>query len=448
MKIQLPHQVEDILTKLNSSGYEAFVVGGCVRDYIMGITPHDWDICTSALPAQTIGCFKGFTIIETGLQHGTVTLLLDNTPYEITTYRIDGEYSDHRHPDSVLFTPDIYNDLARRDFTINAIAYSPKDGFIDPFAGIDSIKKKEIRCVGNARQRFAEDALRILRALRFASRLGFAIEEDTKEAITAQYSLLEEISVERIAQEFIQILMGPHVREVLLQYPKIIAGFIPEIQPMFHFNQYNPHHRYDIWEHTVRTVSASKADERVRLAAFFHDIGKPESFTLSDGVGHFYGHQRAGADLTKNIMRRMRFSNALIEDVGALVYYHDASIEPKDKSIRRWLNRLGEKLFSMLLEVKRADAIGQGSGAINERLKEIDEIEAILMETIDSSACFQLKDLAVGGKDLIAMGFLQGKEIGALLDILLELVMEGKIENDKKDLLCFAKQFAKEKGVL
>lgn len=445
MKINLPPHVAFILKSLNSKGHEAFAVGGCVRDSIMGKSPHDWDICTSALPQQTMECFAGFTVLPSGLQHGTVTLILEKIPYEITTYRIDGEYAGHRRPQQVVFTQDIEQDLARRDFTMNAMAYSSGAGLIDPFGGVTSIKNKEIKCVGLAAARFEEDALRVLRALRFASVLGFKIEENTQKAIWDKYSLLREISAERISQEFMQMLIGAYVLPVLLQYKEVIAQFIPEITPMFNMQQHNPHHLYDVWEHTARAIAAAPAQKSVRLAMLFHDMGKPQTFTMGqDGVGHFYKHHRFSAEIAKSCMRRLRFSNALIEEVAELVYYHDATILPQHRYVRRWLNRMGENRLLLLLEVKRADVLGKGTAETSKNLAEINRIEAVVQEVLQSQQCFRLKDMAVNGTDLMSLGLPAGKELGLLLNALLAKVINEELPNDKQALMQYAQKKVEE----
>ena len=292
----LPAQVNTALARLHDAGYEAYIVGGCVRDRIMGREPKDYDITTSALPEQTAAVFAGERIIETGMKHGTVTVLLDGEPLEITTFRIDGTYSDSRHPDAVTFTPSLREDLARRDFTMNAMAYSSETGLVDPFGGQADIAAKYIRCVGDPDLRFREDALRILRALRFSSVLGFPIEPETDGAARYLCLLLKKISAERVFSELKQLLCGPDVRRVLLDYAGVLGAVLPEILPMQGFDQRNPHHCYDILEHTAAAVEAMPPEPALRLAALLHDVGKPECFfTDEDGVGHFYGHPKAGA---------------------------------------------------------------------------------------------------------------------------------------------------------
>ena len=431
--IKLPLEVKSILYQLNEHGYEAYVVGGCVRDSILHRPIHDWDICTSATPEETIQVFKDQEVIPTGLQHGTVTLVLNHTPFEITTFRIDGDYSDNRRPDSVEFTTDIAEDLSRRDFTINAMAYHPSVGLIDPFNGIEDIQYKTICCVGNAKERFGEDALRILRAIRFASRLEFSIEPETDYQIHKLYKNLENISVERINSEFCKIALSNNFCVELLLYKDVFSLFIPELKDMIDFPQNNPWHIYDVFGHTVHAVENCESDDLItKLAVFFHDFGKPHSYQDGDdGIRHFKGHAKVSAEMADCIMGRLRFDNDTRNKVVELIGYHDATIEIGKKYVKRWLNKIGEEQFRRLLKVKEADNKAQNIELSNERIGEFDKINSLIDEVLREKECFSLKDLAVDGKDLIAIGYKPSRTLGITLNNLLDMVINGEIENER-----------------
>lgn len=450
LKIKIPSGANEIIHSLQNNGYEAFLVGGCVRDSILGRPIHDYDITTSATPYEMMKVFKDKRIIETGLQHGTITIVINGEGYEVTTYRIDGNYSDSRRPDSVTFTRSLEEDLKRRDFTINAMAYNDEVGLIDPFNGMEDIKYHKIRCVGRAEDRFSEDALRILRAIRFASQLGFVLEPDTDWNISKMYKNLENISVERINSEFCKIAASSNFCVQMVLYSDVLSLFIPEIKDMFDFLQNNPYHIYDVWNHTVHAVHAYECDCEpdlnprdliTSLAVFFHDIGKPHCYQDGeDGIRHFKGHGRVSADMTDKIMKRLRFDNDTREKVVELVYYHDATFEVGKKYIKRWLNKIGEEQFRRLLNVRRADIKAQADMAQETRLQKIDNIEYILEEVLQDDECFSLKDLAVNGKDLITIGYKPGKEIGEVLNNLLDLVISGEYKNEKEKLLEIAER--------
>ena len=431
--IQIPESVKELLKQLNKKGYEAYLVGGCVRDTIMGKVPFDWDICTDALPSEVKEAFSEYHVIETGLQHGTVTVVLNRMPIEVTTYRTEGEYTDHRRPSEVEFVSDLKEDLARRDFTINALAYHPEIGLIDYFEGQKDIENKVIHCVGKPEERFEEDALRILRALRFASRLGFRITSEVKQAIYNKKHLLAEISQERIYSEFCGILMGQYVVDVLLEYRDIIAEFIPEIIPTFDFPQNTPYHQYDVYRHIVETVGAVDEDLTLRLTMFFHDIGKPDmQIQDEEGIDHFYEHADKSVEITRKVLNRLKVDNETKHRVLLLIQWHDASI--KKKKILSWLNRLGEGDFRQLLKVKRADALGQADEIQKNSLQELTELEKALDFELVKGSCFSLAQLEIDGKDLIALGISKGKEIGLILETLLKEVMEEKLQNSPDDL--------------
>ena len=437
MQMMIPAPVARALQRLQQAGYEAGIVGGCVRDRLMGREPQDYDITTAALPEQTAAVFADARVIETGLRHGTVTVLLDGEPLEITTYRIDGEYSDGRRPDSVRFTPSLTEDLARRDFTMNAMAYAPDTGLVDPFGGQADILAGCIRCVGEPERRFTEDALRILRALRFASVLGFSIEPETEAALRRCAPLLHRISAERIAAELKKLLCGADVRRVLLRYADVLGEVLPEILPMVGFDQKNPYHCYDILEHSAAAVEAIAPEPELRFAALLHDIGKPDCFFTDErGVGHFYGHAARSAELADAILTRLRFDRAGRERIVTLVRRHDRPIEVTETAVRRALNRLSPSGFSDLLALMRADCLAQAP-AYRSRLETYDRLEAMAKEILAAGQCFSLRDLAVSGRDL---GLPPGPAVGKALASLLDSVMDGRVENRREALLEYLRQ--------
>lgn len=440
--IKLPVHVEALINILESNGHQAFVVGGCVRDSLISRIPNDWDICTSATPKETIRCFKDFKVIETGLQHGTVTVLICDEAFEITTYRIDGDYSDGRHPDSVTFTDQIHEDLARRDFTINAMAYNPGFGLVDPFGGQADLAAGLIRCVGNPVTRFSEDSLRILRAVRFASQLGYFIENSTVSSMYQCVPLLKRVAAERIRTEFEKLLCGPDAFRVLDEYREIIAAFIPEIRSMFDLDQQNDYHIYDVWIHTLHVVSHIPADTILRLIAFFHDIGKPGTMTVTEeNWGHFYGHERHSADIGDRIMRRLHYDNHTRETISAVIDAHKIVFQPTEKHARRCLNKLGEYRLRMLIELELADVKSQNPKYSLERVENIMAFSENLDKVLAAKQCFSIKHLAINGSDLLKIGIPQGPEIGRILKLLLEQVIEGNLPNDRSSLLNAAAEF-------
>lgn len=437
-KINIPADANELIHTLQNNGHSAYIVGGCVRDSILGRTPHDWDICTSATPSEMLEIFKDKKIIETGLQHGTVTVVVNGEPYEITTYRIDGIYSDNRRPDAVTFTDKLVEDLRRRDFTINAMAYNDEEGLIDPFNGMEDIKHKKISCVGSAKDRFGEDALRILRAIRFAAQLEFTIMPGTDWEIHKQYKNLENISIERINSEFCKIASSDDFCVELLLYKDVFSLFIPELKDMFDFPQNNPWHIWDVFGHTIHAVEYCDSDDLVvRLAVFFHDFGKPHSYQDGeDGIRHFKGHGKVSADMTDSIMKRLRFDNETRNNVVELVYYHDATFEVGKKYVKRWLNKIGEKQFKRLLQVKKADNKAQNLELSSDRIKELSEIEALIDEVLQEDECFSLKDLAVNGNDAKKVMMLkEGKDVGYWLNEILKRVIDGELNNNRDDLI-------------
>lgn len=441
IKVNIPSDANEIIHTLQNHGHSAYVVGGCVRDSILGRIPHDWDICTSATPNEMLEIFKDRRVIETGLQHGTITIVVNNEPYEVTTYRIDGAYSDNRRPDSVTFTDKLVEDLRRRDFTINAMAYNDDEGLIDPFDGLKDIEWKKIRCVGSAKDRFGEDALRILRAIRFASQLEFVTMPETLYEIHQQYKNLENISIERINSEFCKIASSSDFCVQMVLFQDVFALFIPELKDMFDFPQNNPYHDYDVYGHTIHAVEHCESDDlTVRLAVFFHDIGKPHSYQDGeDGIRHFKGHGRVSAEITDNVMKRLRFDNETRNNVVELVYYNDAIFEVGKKYVKKWLNKIGEEQFRRLLEVRKADILGQKSDYEQSRIDKVDNIEKILEEVLQEDECFSLKDLTVNGKDLMDIGYKSGRQLGVALQGLLDCVIGEEVNNNKEELLELAK---------
>lgn len=446
MQITLPKNVKKIIKTLEEAGYEAYAVGGCVRDSVLGREPNDWDITTSARPLETKALFK--RTVDTGLQHGTVTVLMDGAGYEVTTYRIDGEYEDGRHPKEVLFTSNLLEDLRRRDFTINAMAYNEKEGMVDVFDGMGDMERKVIRCVGDAGERFTEDALRMLRAVRFSAQLGFSIEEKTREAVMSLAGNLSKISAERIQAEMVKLLVSPHPEELRAAWETgITAVILPEFDTMMETEQNTPHHRYTVGEHTLCALTKVRADKVLRLAVLLHDIGKPEVRTVDEeGRDHFKGHPERSERIAGEILHRWRLDNDTLNKVKRLVRFHDLRPALNQKSIRRMIYKVGEDIFPMLLEVQRADILAQSAYRQAEKLHSLDEVSRIYQEILEEKQCLSLKDLAVGGRDLIADGMKPGKGIGQILKALLEHVLEEPEHNTKEYLLEYSRMLRKDTG--
>lgn len=446
MTVELPQPVRFILETLNRAGFEAFAVGGCVRDSLLGRTVHDWDIASSAHPEEVKACFAEEKVIETGIQHGTVTLLLDGLPYEITTYRVDGAYSDGRRPDSVLFTDRLTLDLSRRDFTVNAMAYHPERGLIDCFGGIDHLKAGVISCVGEPERRFGEDALRILRAVRFCSALGFSLSPSTKCAMEALCPLVKKLAAERVAGELSRILLGEYAGRALRENAEIIAQIIPELSPCMGFDQKNPYHFLDVWEHSVKALENAPKELPLRLALLLHDVAKP--FCCSEdekGIRHFYGHAAESARLAQEILERLRFDHKTRSLVTELVFRHDLPLEETTPLLKKRLNRFGEDFLRRLILVQKADCSAQVSEIAQERMKKLDAVLAALNEIVAQGQCFSLKDLAVNGQDLLNLGIPAGPEVGQALCFLLEGVLEGTFPNRRETLLKALQDKKKEK---
>ena len=438
----LPSRVAGLLDRLKQSGFSAYVVGGCVRDSLLGLEPHDWDICTSALPDRMQAVFSDLHTVDTGLKHGTLTVIVEHVPYEVTTYRIDGSYTDHRHPDSVSFVDDLTQDLARRDFTVNAMAYAPEDGLRDPFGGQQDLDAKLIRCVGVPEQRFDEDALRVLRALRFAAVYDFGIEPATASALRKKAPDLKRVAGERIREELLKLLCGKAAGRILREFPEVLAEIIPEIRPMIGYDQQNHHHSYDLWEHTVIGLENVPADPVLRLTMLLHDTGKPLTRTTDEkGEGHYRGHPKASEEIARKTADLLRLDNAFRDRLCLLVLNHDThlrtvtgEVDTSRSFMLRRLNRYGEENLRAIFLIHRADRIATGYTTRERedaRLKlRTDALDSVLAE----QACFSLKDLAVNGHDLIAAG-LKGPAVGAALQFLLEAVMDGRVPNEKEALL-------------
>ena len=433
--MRIPGTVSTLLELLTENGYEAYVVGGCVRDTLLGLTPHDWDICTSASPEEMMTVFADYPVIETGIKHGTITVTSDGMPIEITTFRTDGEYKDHRHPDSVVFVKTLQEDLARRDFTVNAMAYHPKCGLQDPFGGREDLAQRVLRCVGNAEQRFCEDALRILRGLRFAATYGFIPEEETSAALLQCAPLLTSVSEERVQAELCRMLIGDYIGDVLQKYYTVLFPVLPEWKACEHFEQFSPYHDRDVLEHTITAIAGAVPDLLVRLTLLLHDIGKPLCFSKDEkGNGHFFGHAKISEEMAGDILRRLRFDTKTIHDVCVLIRHHDTIIEQNEVCVKRWLNRLGQDLFETLILVKDGDCKGHAPCLLEPRMTELAELCRLKEKIIEESQCFSLKDLAINGTDIMRLGF-TGKAVGEQLQWALLEVIEQRLPNDKETLL-------------
>lgn len=444
IKVNLPKDVEVLLNSLHDNGFEGYVVGGCVRDSLLGRTPNDWDICTNATPDEMMSVFTGYKIIPTGLKHGTITIVLNNISYEVTTFRVDGKYSDNRRPDSVNFTESLQEDLSRRDFTINALAYSHQVGLVDFYDGTKDLRFGIIRCVGNPDDRFEEDALRMLRAVRFASQLGFKIDDATSESIYRYVELLQNVSAERVRDELNKILTSkkPSIGIELLSELVLLDYIIPELEICKGFNQYSVHHDKDVFGHTMAVLDYVEPKLELRLSALFHDIGKPNAFTLGEnGAGHFYSHHKESAKICRDIMTRLKYSNKEIEYVSELVYHHMTRYEKlRPASAKRFINKVGTDKLDDLFRLFIADRVGSSPPYSFEDIYKLKfECEKILSE----KQPLGLKDLAINGSDLIELGFSEGKEIGSILIDLLEMVLENPNINQKSLLVEMVKDIKK-----
>ena len=433
----LPDSILECLDALENAGYAAYAVGGCVRDACLGLTPHDYDLCTSALPRETEAVFGNKRLVLAGEKHGTVGVVTDFGVVEITTFRTEGAYRDNRHPDWVEFVSDVERDLARRDFTVNAMAYSPKRGFADPFGGREDLKNKVLRAVGEPEKRFQEDSLRILRGVRFAVRFDLTVDPETRKAMLSQARLMDNLARERVFDELCKLL--PLVdAEDLGQFAPILAAVIPELEPMIGFDQRSPHHAYDLFTHTAHVVAGVPAELTLRWAALLHDIGKVPTFTQDEtGRGHFYGHAPRGAEMADQVLHRLKAPTALREQVVVLIEKHMTRLQPDKKLLRRQIGRLGWETVENLLYLQEADMGSKGTGK-PEELAIFPQIRELLDQIKAENACLSLKDLAVNGHALMEMGF-TGRAIGQCLNTLLEQVIDERLPNEKAALLAFAK---------
>lgn len=434
----IPGPVMTVLNILNQNGFRAYVVGGCVRDTLMGKEPHDWDVTTDAKPDAIKELFADFRTVDIGIKHGTVMVLSSGMPIEITTFRVDGAYSDNRHPDKVAFTDRLEDDLSRRDFTVNAMAYHPEEGLIDPFGGEDDLKSKTIRCVGNPDTRFREDALRILRALRFASTLNFSIEPETAQSILQNANLLNHIAKERISTELVKMLCGDNIFEILMRFRSVFAVFMPELALEFDFAQHGRKHAYDVWEHTAHTVDNIEADPILRLTMLLHDAGKPATHKLdADGNSTFKNHAAVGGVIAENILKRLRFKNDIIKTVSFLVSVHDKDVPATRVQVKEYIRDLGEENFIRLMKIRRADksALSKDFRDISEKLifaySEFDDV-------LNKNEPCTLAQLAVKGNDL--KPYVPENEIGNALNDLLEIVIRDPEKNKKQTLLAMFRQ--------
>lgn len=441
MNIQIPSKVEIILNTLMKHGHQAYIVGGCVRDVILGKEPEDWDITTSATPYQVKEMFS--RTIDTGILHGTVTVMMDKSGYEVTTYRIDGEYEDNRHPKMVNFTPNLSEDLARRDFTINAMAYNHRDGLVDLYHGYEDLQKGIIRCVGNSNERFDEDALRILRGVRFSAQLGFQIHRDTKKAIEEKSSNLRNISAERIRVELDKLITSSYPDRLVMAYRLGITKVIlPEWNIMMETAQNNPHHSYSVGIHTLKAMEYIAPTSILRWTMLLHDVAKPiMKTTSSEGIDRFIGHQEEGVILAKKILRRLKFDNDTIHIVSRLVKWHDENLAATPAGMRKQINCIGMDIMPLLFQVKRADINAQNPLTIPSKLEKIEMGEALYQNILKKQQCVDIHTLQVNGRDLIEIGYKPGKQLGDTLKILLEEVLEDPTLNHKELLIERAKKF-------
>ena len=438
MELRIPEKAEIILHTLEEAGYEAYVVGGCVRDSILGRSPDDWDITTSAKPEEVKALFR--RTVDTGLIHGTVTVMLDKEGFEVTTYRVDGEYEDGRHPKEVSFTASLEEDLKRRDFTINAMAYNPKRGLVDLFGGVQDMENRIVRCVGNPLERFTEDALRILRAVRFSAQLGFSIEGETLKAISVLAPNLKYVSAERIQVELLKLLVSPHPDYLRTAYEAgITKEILPEFDRCMETEQNTPHHCYNVGEHTLQSLLNIRADKVLRLTMLLHDFGKPVvKRTDENGRDHFKTHGPEGEKMAVSILRRLKMDNDTIRKVRSLIKWHDFRPKGEAVSVRKAISLIGEELFPLYLEVQKADILAQSAYRREEKLARLTAVSALYEEILDRGQCISLKTMALTGRDLIDAGYTPGKELGEILEKLLVHVLENPEDNKKEILLKLA----------
>ena len=438
----IPNSVLELMDRLEDAGFECHCVGGCVRDWLMGITPHDYDCCTSATPEEMLEIFADRQLVLAGLKHGTVAVVTADGVVEITTYRTEGGYADSRHPDWVKFVRNLREDLARRDFTVNAMAWSPRRGLSDPFGGQEDLKNGILRAVGDPKLRFREDALRILRGLRFAARFGFRIADETRAAMHTEIAGLDALARERVMTELTGFVCRA-TAEDLVNAAEILCRVIPELAPTVGFDQRNRNHIHDVFGHIATVVEAVPPTVELRLAALLHDIGKPAVFTLDEqGEGHFYGHAAVSADIANAVLLRLKAPNALREEVVWLVKHHMDLYRPDEKTARRLLSRHGLERMERLIELQSADLGGKGTAAPSDSLVELADLRDLLRALAEQEGTLTLKTLAVSGRDLMAQGFAPGPELGKTLNALLEKVLSGELPNDRDALLNTAAQLS------
>ena len=438
--MKLPESVLFLIQTLSGAGFEAYAVGGCVRDSLLGLTPHDYDLCTNATPEEICRLFSGYTLVRAGEKHGTIGVVIDHQVYEITTFRTEGGYRDSRHPDWVRFVDHVTEDLARRDFTVNAMAYSPATGLVDPWGGQADLEDRVLRAVGDPTTRFTEDALRILRGVRFAVRFELTPEPATRQAMEALAQTMDKLARERVFEELCKLLTVVKAED-LLRFAPILVRVLPELSASVGFLQHNPHHIYDVFTHTAHVVEAVEPTLTMRWAALLHDAGKPESFFLDEtGRGHFHGHAKISARLADQALLRLKAPTALRERVVLLIEQHMTQLLPDRKLLRRRLNQHGEETVRQMLSLQRADFGSKGTGTPQEAAM-FDQIEALLAEILAENACLSLRELAVDGKALMAMGVPAGKQLGACLSYLLEQVLDEQLPNEKDALLTAARQY-------
>lgn len=439
--INIPQDVQFILDTLDTQGHSAYIVGGCVRDYLLGKIPKDWDICTSAHPDEIKSCFNEFKTIDTGIKHGTVTLVLSENHYEITTYRVESEYSDGRHPSNVTFTDSIIEDLSRRDFTMNAIAYNHKVGILDPYHGMDDLLYKRIYCVNDPDERFNEDGLRILRALRFAATYGFNISPDVKASIFRNITMLNKISKERINSELCKIISGQFAATVLTEYKHVFAYIIPELNACIGFNQNNPYHIFDVYDHMMYALdNYSGSDIIVRLSLFLHDIGKPKCYSEDERGGHFYGHGSVCAEEANKILKYLKFDNDTITKVTQLIKYHDSTIVPSAKVVKRWLTKMSKDQLSRLLDIRKCDILAHSGLNQHNRIAECEQIKDILDNIVEQDSYLTLHRLNISGNDIMNLGIPQGPRIGQILNECLSAVINEQTDNTYESLIDYVKE--------
>lgn len=462
--MQIPEKVKDIIEKLEQNGYEGYAVGGCVRDSVLGRVPEDWDITTSAKPEEIKRLFR--KTIDTGIAHGTVTVMMDGEGFEVTTYRVDGDYVDHRHPKTVTFTPNLEEDLKRRDFTMNAMAYNPREGIVDLFGGMDDIQKGCIRCVGNPSERFSEDALRMLRGVRFAGQLGFTLEKETKEGIRLLADTIARVSAERIQVELTKLLLSKEPEKLLLaEETGLCHVILPEFSRMLATQQTNPHHCYSVGEHVLHAVrqirhaagglppgeapfggefSDKKVSTILAYAALLHDVGKPACRKTDEkGIDHFYGHDRAGAETAAEILHRLRFDNDTIHMVKVLIQYHERRYDGNRRSLRRLISKAGVDVMPYLFLLQKADVLAQSDYKREEKLQRIEEAHRMFRDIRKEKEPVCIRELAVSGREIISLGIEPGPQVGEILQRLLEAVLEDPGKNNRKQLLTEAQKWIK-----